>query len=94
MATAILHTEAGPNLVVREGKLQTQWLATVKLILVSLKAAGDMTFRVEGVIHRKLKFGAHEASTVFGVAPKPATKMILGIAFVDKKILRIEMIHH
>lgn len=83
--TAILDTGAGPNLV-REDVLPKPSLPNLQPMRVSIRAAGDTTIRVEGVIRSTVKIGGHKASTGFVVASKLATKGILGTVFMDKEL--------
>lgn len=53
-------------------------------IRANISAASDMTFTVEGVVRLQDDVSGHVTNTVFGVAPKLATKMILKTAFIDK----------
>lgn len=89
LVTAILDTGAGPNLI-REDVLSTAWLKKIQPIRSNLRAASDTTFTVEGIVRLTIEIGGHVSSTVFGVAPKLATKMILGMAFVNNEISRME----
>lgn len=57
---------------------------------MSIKAAGDTSFKVEGVVGLSIEIGGHNAKVGSGVASKLATKMLLGTAFIDREITRIE----
>lgn len=50
-----------------------------------MRATGDTTFRVEGVVRLAVKIGGHKKATGFVVAPKLATKRTLETAFIDKE---------
>lgn len=81
MVTAVLNTEAGSNLV-RQDVLPCLWLAKVPLVHSCKRAAGNTTFRVIGVIRLTV--------TVFTVALKQASQMILDTAFINMELLWIE----
>lgn len=59
---------------------------------MSVQAAGDMFFGVEGAIRLLVKISGHKTKTVFEAAPKLASKIILGMAFIDMEIDGIEKI--
>lgn len=89
MVMAIFNTEAGLKISRRDVYLMS-WLADAQPIRVSVKAAGDISFRVEVVIRLSVKIGVHIANKFFGFAPMLATRTIFGTAFTDKDIHRIE----
>lgn len=82
MVTPILGTGASPNLV-QENVLPNPRLVNVQAIRAIIRAAGDTTFRVKGVIRLTVNIGGQKGTTVFGVAPRLATKFILDTAFID-----------
>lgn len=55
-----------------------------------ITAAGNTTFRVEGVILFTVEVGGHKASTVLDDETKVAFKMMLGTAFIGRNISRNE----
>lgn len=83
MIMVILNPGAGPKLVWEE-VLPTQWLTKVQQIRMSIREAGNTTITSEGIISLTVEIGRQKASTVFGVALKPATEILLGTAFIDK----------
>lgn len=89
LATATFNTGAGPNLI-RKDVLPTSWIVHLLPIRVSVNAAGDVAFRVGGVIRHLVEFGGLKIKAVSGAAPKLATKTILGTSFIDREIDRIE----
>lgn len=82
-------TGVGSNLI-REDVLPMAWLADIQPICVSVKAAGNTSFTVEGVVRLLVEVGGHEAKTIFGLVPKLAIKTIFDTAFINKKIDRAE----
>lgn len=85
----IFDTGKGPDLT-WEGVLPTSWLADIQPLCVSVKDAGNLSFWVEGVIRPSVEIGGPKAKAVSEVAPKLTTIRILGTAFFDKEITRID----
>lgn len=57
--------------------------ANVQLLIFSMRAAGDMKFRVERVSRLTVKMGKHEACAA------SATRVIFRTTFIDKEVSRI-----
>lgn len=57
---------------------------------MSVRAAGEILFEIEGTIGLSAEIGGQIAKEVFEVAPIPATKTILDMAFIYKEIDRNE----
>lgn len=87
--TAICDTEVGPNLI-REDIRPTPWLKGVRPIHANMKAAGDTTITVKGVVGHQARTGKNVTIAVIGVEPKLATKMTFGTAFIDNEMKRID----
>lgn len=89
MVTNIFDIEDSPNLMI-EDVLLKPWLFDVQPISVNVTATADTAFRVEDFICLSIWISRHHATAVSKVTPKPATKMVLGTAFIKRKIDRIE----
>lgn len=82
MVSAIFDNGAG-TILTREDVLPSSWLADIQPICVNVKAAGDTSFRIEGILRLLVKIDGHNANAVPETAPKLATKKILGAKLID-----------
>lgn len=88
VVAAMINTWAGPCLI-RKEIFSPQWLAKVKRLRVSIKAAVDTTFKAEGLIRCSLSW-QYKTNSVFCVAPKLPFKIIFETGLINEKITKIE----
>lgn len=69
----------------------TMWEKSVDSLRTSIRVDGNRTFRVEGVVHLRVELDGHKRLAFFSVVLKLPAKMILGTAFINKEIVKIEM---
>lgn len=77
IVTALFATGAGPNLLWKD-VVPTPWMKRIQPVRASIRAAGDTTLTVEGIVRLQGKICKHVTTAVFSGPLKFVVKDSLG----------------